>query len=231
MNVKLEKRFHQGGTVLAAYTWSKNIGDIETGMNWLEASQLATIQDNNNLRQERAISGFDVPQRLIVSYVYDLPLGSGKKLLGNVTGIADKITSGWGINGISTFQKGFPLTLNTSSNSTDSFGGGSRPNYVGGCNISESGSSQANLNQWFNTSCFTAPPSATFGNLGWTSHRGPPAVHRQLRLLPFSKNTKITERVGLEFRTEFFNIFNRVQFDFSGRDAVKPRSSASSVHR
>jgi hypothetical protein len=48
--VKLEKRFRQGGTILAAYTWSKNIGDIETGMNWLEAGPLATIQDNNSLR-------------------------------------------------------------------------------------------------------------------------------------------------------------------------------------
>ena len=82
MNVKLEKRFHQGGTLLAAYTWSKNIGDIETGMSWLEASQLAGIQDNNNLREERAVSGFDVPHRLIVSYVYDLPVGKGQKFWG-----------------------------------------------------------------------------------------------------------------------------------------------------
>jgi hypothetical protein len=211
MNVKPEKRFHQGGTILAAYTWSKNIGDIETGMSWLEASQIAGIQDNNNLRQERAVSGFDVPQRLVISYVYDLPIGHGKKLLGNLTGVADRIMSGWGINGISTFQKGFPLTLNTSSNSTDSFGGGSRPNYVGGCDISEPGSSQSKLNQWFNTSCFTAPPSATFGNLGRTMTvvRQPGIANYDFSLF---KNTKITERVGLQFRTEFFNIFNRVQF-------------------
>jgi len=51
------------------------------------------------------------------------------------------VVSGWGINGISTFQAGFPLTFTTSSNSTNSFGGGSRPNYVGGCNPVVSGSS------------------------------------------------------------------------------------------
>lgn len=211
LNVKLEKRFREGGTILAAYTWSKNIGDIETGMNWLEASQLATIQDNNNLRQERAVSGFDVPQRLVVSYVYDLPMGKGKKFLGNATGLADKVTSGWGINGISTFQRGFPLTLNTSSNSTDSFGGGSRPNYVGGCDITIGGSSQARLNDWFNTACFTAPPSATFGNLGRTLTvvRQPGIANYDFSLF---KDTKLTERVGLQFRTEFFNVFNRVQF-------------------
>jgi hypothetical protein len=211
MNIKLEKRFHQGGTVLASYTWSKNIGDIETGMNWLEASQLANIQDNNNLHQERAVSGFDVPQRLVVSYVYDLPVGRGKQLFANLTGIADKITSGWGINGISTFQKGFPLTLNTSSNSTDSFGGGSRPNYVNGSIIPEAGSSQARLNEWFNSACFAAPPSASFGNLGRTLTvvRQPGIANYDFSLF---KNTRITERVGLQFRAEVFNLFNRVQF-------------------
>jgi hypothetical protein len=211
MQVKVEKRFRQGGTVLAAYTWSKNIGDIETGMSWLEAGPLAGIQNNNNLRQERAVSGFDVPQRLIVSYVYDLPLGKGKRLLGNVNGVADRFASGWGINGISTFQAGFPLTLTTSTNITDSFGGGSRPNYVAGCNLSVSGPAQARLTQWLNTSCFTAPPAATFGNLGRTLSAVRTAGINNFDFVVF-KDTRLTERVALQFRTEFFNIFNRVQF-------------------
>ena len=211
LNVKLEKRFRKGGTVLAGYTWSKNIGDIETGMSWLEASQLANLQDNNNLRLERAVSGFDVPYRLILSYVYDLPMGKGQRFLGGVSGVGGKLISGWGLNGISTFQKGFPLTLNTASNSTDSFGGGSRPNYVAGCDTTEPGSSQSKLTKWLNTSCFTAPPSATFGSLGrtLTAVRQPGIANYDFSLF---KNTYITERVGLQFRTEFFNIFNRVQF-------------------
>jgi len=211
MQVKLEKRFRQGGTVLAAYTWSKNIGDIETGMSWLEAGPLAGIQNNNNLRQERAVSGFDVPQRVIVSYVYDLPLGKGKKFLGSASGAADKLASGWGINGISTFQAGFPLTLTTATNVTDSFGGGSRPNYVGGCNVSVPGAAQARLTGWFNTSCFTSPPAATFGNLGRTLPAVRTAGVNNFDFAVF-KNTKLTERMGIQFRTEFFNIFNRVQF-------------------
>jgi hypothetical protein len=211
LQVKLEKRFRQGGTVLAAYTWSKNIGDIETGMSWLEAGPLAGIQNNNNLNQERAISGFDVPHRLIVSYVYDLPIGRGRKFLSGVSWFGDKLLSGWGINGISTFQAGFPLTFTTSSNSTNSFGGGSRPNYVAGCDPVISGSAQARLTGWFNTACFVAPPSSTFGNLGrtYTGVRTAGIANYDFSVF---KAVAINERLNLQFRTEFFNIFNRVQF-------------------
>ncbi len=211
MQVKLEKRFHQGGSVLAAYTWAKNIGDIETGMNWLEAGPLAGIQDNNNLRAERAVSGFDVPHRLIVSYSYDLPFGKGKTFLPDVGGFAGKLVSGWGVNGISTFQSGFPLTLGNSTNLTYSFGGGTRPNYVGGCDPTVSGSSQSKLTQWFNTTCFVAPPAATFGNLGRTLTAVRTAGIANWDFTLF-KNTMLTERFQLSFRAEVFNIFNRVQF-------------------
>jgi Carboxypeptidase regulatory-like domain len=211
MQVKLEKRFRQGGTVLAAYTWSKNIGDIETGMSWLEAGPLAGIQNNNNLRQERAVSGFDTPHRLIVSYVYDLPLGKGKTFLTNLNPAGEKLLGGWGINGISTFQAGFPLTLTTSTNATNSFGGGSRPNFVSGCDAVVSGSSQSRLNDWFNTSCFVAPSASTFGNLGRTLTSVRTAGIANYDLSVF-KAVNITERFKLQFRTEFFNIFNRVQF-------------------
>lgn len=222
LQVKFQKRFGQGGTILAAYTWSKNIGDIETGMSWLENGPIAGIQDNNNLNQEKAVSGFNVPQNLVISYVYDLPFGKGKHFLSGVSGVTDKLISGWEINGISIFQSGFPLTLTTSSNLTDSFGGGSRPNYVGGCDISESGSATQKLGKWFNTACFTAPPAATFGNLGRTLT----AVSAQgIANYDFSivKSTMIKERVGIQFRTEFFNLFNRVQFGPPGEQLGNPQ--------
>jgi hypothetical protein len=211
LQVKLEKRFRQGGTVLGAYTWSKNIGDIETGMSWLEAGPLAGIQDNNNLRGERAVSGFDVAHRVIVSYVYDLPFGKGKQFLGGVNGITDKLVSGWEVNGITTLQGGFPLTFTTSSNRTDSQGGGSRPNYVGGCQIDVPGSEQQRRTAWFNTACFQSPPPATFGNLArtLTAVRTAGIANYDFSII---KNTQLTERFRLSFRTEFFNIFNRVQF-------------------
>ena len=93
LQMKMEKRFHKGGTVLAAYTWSKFISDADTITTWLDPT--GTIQDYNNLRNERALLGSDVPQHVVISYVYDVPIGKGHRLLGNVNGFAGKLVSGY----------------------------------------------------------------------------------------------------------------------------------------
>jgi len=209
MQMKMEKRLRGGGTVLAAYTVSKTLSNADTLTGWLDST--GTTQNNNNLRLERSLIGTDVPQRLVISYVNDLPIGKGQRFIGNVTGIADKIISGWGINGVTTFQSGFPLGLTTNVNLTNSFGGGSRPNVVSGCDKSVAGSPQSKLNQWFNTACFKQPPAFTFGN---ESRLDPSLRSHGINNWDFAlfKRTSLTERMGLEFRTEFFNLFNHVQF-------------------
>ena len=213
MQMKMEKRVRGGGSVLAAYTVSKIISNAETLTGWLDAT--GTTQNNNNIAGERSLLGNDVPQRLSVSYIQDLPVGKGHALLGGVSGVTDKVVSGWGINGVSTFQSGYPLGLTTNTNLTNSFGGGSRPNIVSGCNKSVEGSAQSRLNQWFNTSCFTAPPAFTFGN---ESRIDPTLRGHGIANWDFAlfKTTSVTEQVRLEFRTEFFNLFNRVQFGSPG---------------
>jgi hypothetical protein len=217
LQVKAQKRFHSGGTILAGYTWSKNIGNFESSAGWLEASQLAGVQNNNNLQAERAVSGFDVPNRLIVSYSYDLPFGKGRQFLANPGRITGALFSGWGINGVSTFQQGFPLTMNTSSNPLSAYGVGTlRPNYVGGCDITESGSSQNKLAGWFNTACFSNPLGTSYGNLGRTVTAVRSAGIGNYDFSVF-KGIAVTERVTVQFRTEFFNIFNRVQFGPPGQ--------------
>jgi hypothetical protein len=212
LQIQVQKRFRQGGSILASYTWSKNIGNFDSSAGWLEASQLANVQNNNNLQAERAVSGFDVPQRLLVSYSYDLPFGRGRRFFSSVSGLSDKLISGWGINGITTLQAGFPLTLNTSSNPLSAYGVGTlRPDYVAGCNIAESGSAQQKLNNWFNTACFTQPPDASLGSLGRTVTGTRMAGIANYDFSVF-KGFAVTERINLQFRSEFFNIFNRVQF-------------------
>jgi hypothetical protein len=211
LQVKIEKRFHSGGTVLGAYTFSKILSNAETLTTWLDSpTGVAGIQNWYNLRNEKALSSFDSRQRLTISYVYDLPFGKGQKFLPGVQGLTDKLVSGWGINGLTTFQKGFPLGITATPNTTG-LNTGLRPNVAAGCQETISGSAQSRINQWFNTSCFSLPAPYTFGNESRTdaSLRGPGIANYDFAVF---KRTAITERLKLEFRAEAFNLFNRVQF-------------------
>ena len=168
------------------------------------------IQDNDNLAGERSLSQSDVPQRVVVSYVLDLPVGRGKAFLGDLNRPADEVLGGWGINGITTVQSGFPLAISAASIPLSQFGFGSlRPNTSPGTSIS--GSSQSRVNEWFNVNAFTQPDTFALGN--------EPRLDRLLRSAGIAiwdfaafKRIPITERVNLQFRAEFFNLFNRVQF-------------------
>ena len=217
----VQRRFAGAGSLLAAYTNAKLISTTDTLTSWLETS-VGGIQDNYNARGERSLSSQDVSQRLVLSYVLDLPFGHGRRFLGNAPEHIDKIVSGWGIDGVTTFQKGFPLVFtNGQVNGTTLFGGGSRPNTEQGCPAEVSGDAMARLGdpnnpkapRWFNPSCFTAPPDFTFGN----EPRVDPRLRAQgINNFDFSifKRTRfgVDERLGFEFRTEFFNLFNRTQF-------------------
>ena len=152
----------------------------------------------------------------MINYVLDLPIGRGKRLLRDVSGIADKLISGWAINGITTFQSGFPLNMQASATVLSStFGAGTaRPNIVPGCQIELKGRAQDRLNKWFNTACFTAPSSFGYGNAPRTLNvRGMGISNFDFAL---AKNTTITERLRVQFRAEAFNVFNRVQFNPPG---------------
>ncbi|MDQ1468918.1 MAG: hypothetical protein QOJ99_398, partial [Bryobacterales bacterium] len=211
LQMKVEKRFSEGGTVLAAYTFSKLIGDVESLTSWLDTGVgSSSLQDPNNLRAEKSLSGFDSRQRLTLSYALDLPIGQGKKYLNGGSAVVQKITSGWTMSGTSTFQAGFPLALTASPNVTG-FNLGLRPNVIAGCNKETSGSAQSRLTKWFNTSCFAVPAAYTLGNESRTDPqlRGPGIANYNFSLF---KKTPLTERFRLEFRAEIFNLFNRVQF-------------------
>ena len=219
MQMKMEKRFRSGGTVVGAYTVSKTISTAETLTGWLDAT--GTTQFNNNLRQERSLIGTDVPQRLVVSYVVDLPFGKGQRFLSGSHGLVGRAISGWGLNGVSTFQKGFPLAMTTNSNLTNSFGGGSRPNVIAGCAKDIPGAAQPKLAQWFNTACFSQPPAFTFGSESRTDPQLRSHGINNFDVALF-KTTAITEMVGVQFRAEVFNLANRVQFGAPGLAAGNP---------
>jgi hypothetical protein len=215
LQVSANKRFTNGSSLAVAYTHAKLISNTETITTWLESGGSAGIQDHNNLRGEKSVASFDTPDRLIVSYVLDVPVGKGRKYLANGNPLVQAAIGGWGVQGTTTLQTGFPLHFGTNSNQTNSQGGGSRPNVVAGCNKSIDGSVQSRLGQYFNTACFTAPPAFTYGNEGRNDPnlRSPGIAQWDFAAV---KNFSIAPeaRAYVQFRAEFFNIFNRVQFGF-----------------
>jgi len=229
LQATVTKRFQGGGTLLAAYTNAKLMSNTDTLTSWLEGGTTGgtgAIQDWNNLSAERSLSSQDVSQRLVISYVLDLPFGHGKRFASNVSGVTDKVVSGWGVDGTTTFQRGFPVKIswggaNAMTNSGLLGQSTLRPDYIPGCDKGTSGSAVSRVTHWFNTSCFTAPGGvdATGAQLNpWTFGNEPrvDATLRQQGVNNFDfaafKRTNITERVGIEFRAEFFNLFNHPQF-------------------
>jgi hypothetical protein len=106
-------------------------------------------------------------------------------------------------------------------NTTNSFGGGQRPNRTGQ-NAKVEGSAQSRLGRWFDTSAFTLPASFTFGN---ASRSLPDVRAHGIANYDFTtfKNTQITEQVGLQFRAEIFNLFNRTRFGYPGTAQGNPQ--------
>ena len=215
--LKVDKRFSSGLTLLAVYTFSKTLTNAESQTGWLETGGTgAGTQNVYDRAADRSLSSFDIPHRAVFSYLYDLPFGKGRSFLSSLPAAADKLISGWQINGITTFQSGTPLFLGTSANVTNSLGGGSRPNSTGQSALLE-GDEHGRLNRWFDTSAFTAPPAFAFGNVS--------RVLPDLRThginnwdLSLFKNTRwgAEERYNVQFRAEFFNALNRVRFQRPG---------------
>jgi hypothetical protein len=219
LQVKAEKRFSGGNSILVAYTHSKLISDTDTITSWLEAGGTGGIQNWNNLNQEKSLASFDVPDRLVVSYVLDVPVGRGRKFMANANHLLDTAIGGWGVEGVTTIQEGFPLHITVNSSNLNAAGAGSqRPNVISGCNVTESGSATALLNEYFNTSCFTQPAPFTFGDESRNDPilRSPGEANWDFSAF---KNFELTPegKAHLQFRAEFFNIFNRVQFGYPGQ--------------
>jgi hypothetical protein len=182
-------------------------------MSFLEKNTQGGYQDYNNFKGEWSLTSFDVPQRMVTSYVLELPIGKGKKFAGGATGLVGGLVSGWSLNGILLFQSGYPIALKAQNNNLNNFFGGGtiRPNRVAGCDPVKTGSAQSRITGWFNTACFSQPDSYGFGNEGRTD---PVLRTHGVNNVDFTvaKTTAITERVKLQFKTEFYNLFNRVQF-------------------
>lgn len=211
LEAKIEKRFSNGFSLLASYTWSKlmdNLPASETGFPGGSFGGTG-IQDWNNLRAEWAVASFDTPQYFAFSGMYELPFGHGKRFLSH-NKIADYFTGGWQLNDIVSVISGTPQEVFTASNTLFNYGGSQRANW-NGKNPSLGGNITNRLNEYFNVNDFSQPAPFTYGDSPrmLSNLRSPRAFSMDMSLI---KKIPIRERLTGEFRVEAFNIFNHPVF-------------------
>jgi hypothetical protein len=207
MTVKVDKRFSDGLSVLGSFTWSRAI-DQFSEIQAVGGSVSSIAPYAHNMSLERGPSNFDQTRRLVISWVYELPVGRGKKFL-NRGGIANHVFGGWQANGIVTVADGTPFTVGCfcgDRSQTGNIFNTQRPNVNG--NPLPPGfrkSFEENITQWFDTSVFSLPTLGTLGTAGRNILRS-----TGQRATDFSAFKKFSIREGMElqFRSEFFNLFS-----------------------
>jgi hypothetical protein len=223
LQVEITRRFSQGLQFRGNYTWAKNL-DSGSGLGGSQAGNTPqTIMDPHDVKRDWGPSPLNITDQASGNFSYELPIGRGKAWLNGVSGAADKLVSGWQVNGIITALSGFPVNPLAGSNRS---GNGDtqapdrpsvNPSFTGPIII-------GSVSHWFNPDAYILPTPGTWGNLKRGTLTGP-----GLASVDFSvfKSTKISERVGLQFRCEVFNIINRTNFGnpnanvFSG-SAISP---------
>jgi hypothetical protein len=199
---RLEKRFTHGFSLLVTYTYSHaednasnaNLGSQNNdGFRWFKHPEW-----------EKGNASFDVRHRFTASYIYELPFGNGKSVLGGADGALQQLVGGWQVAGITTVSSGNWFTPTDSNGSFANSDGLQMPDVV----VNPNGK-HCQPGTFFNTCAFVDPPLGSFGDAGRNSILGP-----GLQIWDFSvfKTFQINERTHLEFRTEFFNIPNHTNF-------------------
>ncbi len=199
MQVTLNRRFVGGLFLKGAYTYSHAIGEAEYS-DWTGYTWNAPIAFSRN----KASTAFNRPHMLQLAYVYELPFGAGKSFATN--GAAKAILGDWQINGIFSAVQGGQYTLSASGSSLNMSGNAQTPDQIksdipvlGGLGDSP----------YFDISAFARVTDVRFGNVGRNTMRGPARVNMDFSLF---RTFKFTERLGMQFRAEMFNLTNTPHF-------------------
>ncbi len=211
LQVKVSRRFGNGFSLLASYTFSKLLDNIPASETGFPGGSFGGtgIQNWNNLAAEWAVASFDTPQYLAINGVYELPFGHGKPFF-NSNKLANYFIGGWQLNGITSVISGTPQEVFTASNTLFNYGGSQRANW-NGQNPSLGGKIANRLNAYFNVADFSQPAPFTYGSSPrmLSNLRSPGFVLTDLSGI---KKIPIYERISCEFRAEAFNIFNHPVF-------------------
>jgi Carboxypeptidase regulatory-like domain len=213
LQVDVTKRFTRQLQFRANYTWSKSLDNNSAPTLAQSNNQAQMVLDRFNLRRDWGPSALNVAHEAHFTATYELPFGRGQRWLANVHGVQDKLVSGWVFNTITTLLSGFPLTPQVGSNISGD--GDTRnpdrpvlnPSFVGPITV-------RNGTTWFNPAAYQSPTPGTYGTaalpiISRGSLTGPGYVEMDVSLF---KDTQVTERVKVQFRTECFNVLNHTNF-------------------
>jgi hypothetical protein len=216
--VQAQKRISAGLTVLVNYAWQKTLtnadGEYPSASAWVGNGTSGAL-NTYNLKVEKALSEYDMPQRLILSYTYQLPFGKGKALA-NRGGVVNELVGGWQFAGNLTYESGTPLNVTSPNWDSGIFGcntyicGGARPNYVPGQQMNgyHGGGWVWGQSLRLNPAAFVIAPNFSFGDAPkaltvreFASHAEDLSLSKQIPMH--------SDRLTTLFRVEFFNAFNR----------------------
>jgi hypothetical protein len=216
--VQFTKRYSSGLSILAGYTYAKQITNNEGEEGAYADGGAPQGQDDNHPGQERGLGVDDVRHRITFSSIYLLPFGEGKRFANSNSRLVNAVVGGWTLTNIISWQTGFPITVQAGYDVANTGTGNWRPDRI--CNGALP-VSQRTVSDWFDTSCFTGALLAAdqlngvyrFGNSGRGILEGPRMANIDLGLL---KDFQATERLRMQFRAEFFNAFNQAHFNPDG---------------
>jgi hypothetical protein len=208
--IRAERRFANGLSLLASYTWSRSADDV-IGLNTAGASQVVAVsgaQNAYNLNGEWSLSTQDIPNRFSTAITYELPFGKGKALL-NGNRLLNYAVGGWSLNAFAVAQTGYPLSVTQPNNNSVIGASYQRPNATG-ISPETSGSTEQRLSGWLNPAAFSQAPQFTFGDISrFITARGPGLFNLDFSIF---KTFAIRERIKAQFRAEALNATNTPYF-------------------
>jgi hypothetical protein len=196
----------QGIFIQGSYTLGKSIDSASAFFG--STGERTGVADVNNMKAERGPSSFDIRHRSVITFVIDVPVGPGHRLFGWNNGLNKQVFGGWQISGGTTLQTGAPFTVFNNQRDFSGFNQfNDRPDVVGTGRLRQN---NRNVDAAFDTTYFSAtPPTGRVGTSGRNQYYGPGLQNYNFAA---AKSFKFTEQLGLQFRAEFFNLFNHTNF-------------------
>ncbi len=216
LQFNMQKRFSKGVSATFSYVWSKA---IDTGGPGNNSGQGSSVENIYNIAQDRSLSRFDVPRRMVSSGVWEMPFFKRSKSM------APRIfLRGWQMSGTFIWQRGAPITVFTSTGISGNFAirrPDRVPEVAGDFTMEDARANAEAGRPWFNTKVFVNPPDYRMGNAART--------YSDLRRdnysntnLSLARNIAVTEKLRAQLRCEFLNVFNQVVFGSPGTDVATP---------